>query len=96
MLLVLVPSYLSRRSKDLVLVQDALLAGDFEAIRTIGHKLRGHAGTYGFDQLSIIGMDIESAAKLEDAVAVQRLMQLLKDYLEHVEIAPPSSERLSS
>ena len=86
-LLVLVPVYLQRRAKDVGLLTDLLTDQNFAAIQSIGHKLRGHAGTYGFDQMSEIGTHLEAAAKASDSKMIQTLTQMLSKYLAVLEIA---------
>ena len=87
-LLKLVPVYLQRRAKDVGLLTDLLEDKDFAGIQSIGHKLRGHAGTYGFNHLTEIGTNLESAAILSDSKTILDLTQKLARYLDVLEIAP--------
>lgn len=82
----LIPSYLDKRQQDVEKIKAALEGGDFEELRSIGHKIKGSGGGYGFDGLSKIGAGIENAAKIEDRSGVESGVDQLKDYLERVEI----------
>ena len=42
------PAFLDNRRKDLSRMQEALAQQDYEAIRTMGHRMKGLAGSYGF------------------------------------------------
>ena len=78
----LVPRYLALRADDLVALREALPAGDWERIRRVGHSMRGTGMSYGFDRLTEIGGDLESAAKVEDAEAIRSQTEALADYLQ--------------
>jgi HPt (histidine-containing phosphotransfer) domain-containing protein len=82
----LIPGYLDNRLKDI----DALLAsldqGDYETIRSIGHKMKGSGGGYGFDGITDIGRAIEEAAKNGHREEIQAQTEALKIYLERLEI----------
>jgi HPt (histidine-containing phosphotransfer) domain-containing protein len=59
----LVPRFLANRLKDVVLLGAAVRTRDLEAIRVIGHNLKGGAGGYGFPALAVIGARLEAAAE---------------------------------
>jgi two-component system sensor histidine kinase/response regulator len=62
----LVPQYIEDRIQDLQRLSDALSAGDYATIGVIGHKMRGTGSSYGFPELTMAGLLIESAAKDHD------------------------------
>ena len=47
----LIPDYLEGRRKDIAAIRSALERDDLESIRSIGHKMKGSGGGYGFDRL---------------------------------------------
>ncbi len=61
------PAFLARRWLDLAKLQDALAAGDFATIQSIGHDCKGTGMGYGFPEISKIGSAIEIAAKALNA-----------------------------
>ncbi|MEI6314584.1 MAG: Hpt domain-containing protein, partial [Syntrophus sp. (in: bacteria)] len=82
----LIPGYLAGRHKDIAAIRAALTSGDYEAIRSIGHKMKGSGGGYGFDEITNIGRAIEDAAKIDHGEEILRQTEALKTYMERVEI----------
>jgi HPt (histidine-containing phosphotransfer) domain-containing protein len=82
----LIPGYLENRLKDMEAIQEYLAQGDYEAIRSIGHKMKGSGGGYGFDEITNIGRAMEEAAKIGDREEIQKQTEALKTYLDHIEI----------
>lgn len=78
----LVPAYLASRREDLVTVRDQLASGDFEAIRGLGHRLKGSGRTYGLGEISTLGRKLEEAAAQEDAAAVGHVVERLETFLQ--------------
>jgi HPt (histidine-containing phosphotransfer) domain-containing protein len=82
----LVPGFLDHKRDD----TRALLAGvcgknvDFEALSRIGHRLKGEGSSYGLDEISLYGAEIERAARNQDAQAVRRYANELASYLDSV------------
>jgi len=67
-------------------LEDALNAGDMDVAARIGHNLKGSALNYGFSQLGVIGLRIETCAALNKPEEVQVELEVLKDYVERVEV----------
>jgi len=82
----LIPGYLDRRREDLRVLQDALERRDYETIRSLGHKMKGSGGGYGFVAITEIGRTLEQAAKDRDSDEARRRIGELAAYLERVEV----------
>ena len=82
----LIPDFMQRRHDDVVKLRAALAAGDLEAVRVIGHSMKGTGGGYGFDGISEIGAAIEQAAKNAAPDAAQAATERLLDYLARVQV----------
>lgn len=82
----LVPRYLARRREEVALLRAGLNAGDYEALRLIGHSLKGSGGGFGFWGLTDIGARIEKAAGAADAAALERLLAEHADHVERLEV----------
>ncbi|MBC7430218.1 MAG: hypothetical protein H7336_16510 [Bacteriovorax sp.] len=54
--------YLVRRQTEVGQLKDSLAHNSFELSQIIGHRLKGHGETFGFPQISIIGVSMEEAA----------------------------------
>lgn len=92
----LVPHFLENRRKDLEFIRGAVDSGDFDAVRTLGHNLKGVARGYGFDDLTELGLQLQEAASASDRSRILQLHQRLSDYLERVELrdaGAPATER---
>lgn len=59
----IMPLFLDTVSKNISSIHDALQSGDFETVRTLGHRMKGAGGGYGFDRVTELGREIEIAAK---------------------------------
>src|SRR5206468_4973622 len=50
----IIPAYLQGRRKDISIVLAALDSRDYEAVRTVGHKMGGSGSGYGFPDITAI------------------------------------------
>ncbi len=82
----LIPGFLQNRSEDVKKLTDALEKNDFESLRSIGHSLKGVGGGYGFELMSEIGAEIETASKQDDAETVKTKIHQLDDYLKRIQV----------
>lgn len=82
----LIPKFLDNRQKDINLIESALEKNDFEAIRILGHSMKGAGGGYGFNGVTEIGKNLEEAAKEEDTNKIRNGIHDLAEYLRKVEV----------
>jgi len=82
----IVPIFLANRGKDLQTLRAALTEKDFATIQTLGHRMKGDGGGYGFDQISTIGAVMEQAAKRHDHQAIEQHIAELEDFLKRVNV----------
>ena len=82
----LIPDFLENRSEDIKELKSAISTKDFEAIRKIGHTIKGVGGGYGFDYVTELGQKIEEAAKKSDEDLLNELILELENHLDNVEI----------
>lgn len=81
----LIPGFLSNRAKDVASIRELVEASDFDAIKILGHSMKGAGGGYGFDRITELGDIIESAAEVADATTIRDANEKLDDYLSRVE-----------
>jgi len=86
-LMPVVPEYLEKRLRDCAEIEDLLASGGMEHIQIMGHRMKGSGGSFGFDEISVIGEDLESAAQDTDAEGVRSAVGRLEQYLKHVSVA---------
>jgi histidine phosphotransfer protein HptB len=82
----IVPIFLGNRENDLSTLRNALTRHDFGTIETIGHRLKGDGGGYGFDRITEIGAAMEQAAKQRDHSMTDQQILQLEDFLRRVTI----------
>ena len=82
----LVPNFLANCRRDAVRIQEALAAGDWVLAARLGHSMKGSAPSYGFEEISRFGKEIEVAGKAEYAKGVQVASERLTEYLQRVRV----------
>jgi HPt (histidine-containing phosphotransfer) domain-containing protein len=82
----LIPTFMANRNKELGTLSVALGAGDMEQLRQLGHRMKGVGNSYGFEQISVLGKQIEDRAKIKDLTGLQTLITEYNDYLARVSI----------
>ncbi len=84
----LLPTYIANRWKDIETAGKALEDRDFEALRCMGHTMKGSGGGYGLDEVARVGKEIEASAKEGDSARIAYLLAQLRDFLERVRVFP--------
>lgn len=82
----IVDSYLEHRNRDVNVLLEALARRDFDRIRHLAHDLVGTGGSFGFEDMSLIGRSLESAAANKQTEEIKILVGDLADYISRVEI----------
>ena len=82
-----VPEYLENRRLDCFLIERLLAEGGMAEIRSLGHRMKGSGGSYGFDEISEIGEALECAALVSDADVIRSAIDRLKSYLSRITVA---------
>ena len=74
--------FLHNRRRDVDALTSALSAHDWTTIKTLGHRMKGLAGSYGFEEIGAIGNRLEQAAGRQEpddiGPAIQQLAQILE------------------
>jgi len=63
---------------------------DWATIQTLGHRMKGLAGSYGFDEIGAIGSRLETAAVGQEPDRIASGIQELTQILERLD---PSHDR---
>ena len=80
-LLSMAPKYLANRWEELRELKQWIETSDFKKIGTFGHRIRGNAKTYGFEDLGLIGMRLEEAANDQNLKLIRELTAETESYL---------------
>lgn len=81
----LIPKFLDNRQQDILDLKVAISASDFEAIKIIGHNLRGSGKGYGFAPITELGTILEEAVQAQDIATIESTVNELANYLDNVE-----------
>jgi len=65
-------------------LQQAVAARDWAGIRWGAHSLQGMGGTIGAPELSVVGVELSSAAKREDAARCASLLVGLQEWMRRM------------
>ncbi len=82
----LVAQFLDSCREDLIRLEAALAANDYDRARRLGHQMKGNGKPYGFPGVTLIGSAIEQAAARSGATELASQIRLLETYLNLVEI----------
>ena len=79
--------YLDREKINLTLQQanclTALDKNDFETFLRIGHQLKGNAASFGFEDLGLIALELENAAKESDINKIKTSLTKFESFLKN-------------
>jgi HPt (histidine-containing phosphotransfer) domain-containing protein len=79
--LVMRQNYLKRRRDEYAKCIIEIKNKKTDFLETIGHQLRGNAQPFGFDELAIIGNELEKAAKVSDWQSIKDCVEKFGIYL---------------
>ncbi len=79
----LVPGYLAARRSEVARLEDLLARREFSEIFTIVHNFKGSGTSYGFPRLTELGGAMQSAAEVDDEVALGLQIRALTAFLDH-------------
>lgn len=87
----LVPGYLENLEKSIGKLKEGLQKDDMELCRSIGHKIKGSGGSYGFAFISEMGKEIEDAARNQKDEAernkwIKERVSQLENYMNNLEV----------
>lgn len=74
----LIPWFIGTLQKDLDEIQKGLENNDFEQVRFTAHKLKGIGSSYGFEDVTDIGLEMEISAQENDRDKTHRLFDEFK------------------
>ncbi len=83
----MIPAYLENRARDLKLLYQGLEDQDWEALRRLGHRMKGSGAGYGFAHVTELGQELEQAARAQRGERARAAIDQLEAYLSQVEEA---------
>ncbi|MDP8980025.1 MAG: response regulator [Acidobacteriota bacterium] len=82
----LMPRFFDNRRSDLEAMREALKHSNLDAIRILGHNMKGFGGGYGLPEITAIGLSLEAAAKREDGADIRKQLAVLSEFLANVQV----------
>lgn len=82
----LIPGFMARKHQDVEAMRAAAYHSDYATLGSLGHKIKGEGGSYGLDEITSIGEQLEAAARKLDTAECLLLADRLSEYLNTVEI----------
>ena len=83
----IIPDFLSNRQQDVEKLRLAAKQNDTESVANVAHNLKGIGGSYGFDEITRLGIAIEKALQTNNMEYVNASIEHLSYYLTHVKIS---------
>ena len=84
----IVPPFLEGRLHDVEEMGEMLGRQDYEAIRVLGHNMKGTGSSYGAHDVTRLGHEIEEAATRHDEATIASSLAALERYLRDVTVEP--------
>jgi signal transduction histidine kinase/DNA-binding NarL/FixJ family response regulator len=82
----IMPRFLSNVRKNPAAIAAALAGEDYDAIRSLGHNMKGTGASFGLPQISALGDRLERAAKEQSSDSVREITTELAQFLDRVEV----------
>lgn len=79
--------FLNNRRHDVDALRSALSAQDWTTIQTLGHRMKGLAGSYGFEEIGAIGNRLEQAAGRKEPADIGSGIQQLAQILARLDVS---------
>lgn len=86
-LISVVPGFLEKRRLDCRLIEQLVAEGRLAEIQVLAHRMKGSGGSYGFDEISEIGENLEHAASIPDVDGILSAVVQLERYLSRVTVS---------
>lgn len=81
----LIPFFISNVKEELEKARILLKHMDFKALYRIGHGLKGSCSTYGFSELSELGIELEYWSEARDVAAIDSVLDRLQKLIYNIE-----------
>ncbi len=82
----LMPEFLENRRRDAQSMRALLERGAFDDIQSIGHNMKGTGRSYGVDEISMIGAEIEQTAHRQDTSSLAIALDKLDELLDRIKV----------
>ncbi len=77
----LIARYLVRRQEDFRRCKSLLEEKNFSELEKIGHQIKGSGPTFGFSELSEIGLNLEEEARKTDTDCIKKVIERFSTWI---------------
>ena len=74
--------YINYTFKELNTIKENMGSPSFDTLQTFGHNIKGSGGMYGFNEITNMGAEIESASKQENLEEIKSNLDKLEIFLK--------------
>lgn len=89
----LIPKFMKSRKLDIDKLVTALERKDLGTIASIAHKIKGNAGSFGFDEFGRLAQALERDVKTGNYPKMEALITTMKDYIANAKIVFTEDEQ---
>lgn len=82
----LIPNFLNNRAVEIKSLKEAAITSDFETLKFLSHSIKGTAGGYGFDYMSLLAKEIELATTDKSFEKIEKLILELEQHFNNIKI----------
>lgn len=83
---ILVPEYVQARKKEIKQLIMDFQVGNYTAIANVAIKLKGNAGSFGFEELGNLASQLENSAREKNHRQTNELLKKMKDLIDQIPI----------
>ena len=74
--------YLTNRKSEYKKIVEDFQKGNFINLGIIGGRMKGSAGSYGYDELGVLGEELETASQLQNHKRITDVVRKIRDFLD--------------
>ena len=74
--------YINHTFKELNNIVENFESASFDSLRIFGHNIKGSGGMYGYNEVTNLGAEIETAAKNEERESIRLHLDSLRKFLK--------------
>lgn len=74
--------YINHTFKELNNIVENFESASFDSLRIFGHNIKGSGGMYGYNEITNLGAEIETAAKNEERESIRLHLDSLGKFLK--------------
>ena len=78
----LIPGFIERRQLDVLTLKNLLATQNYEELKRLGHRLKGHGRGYGFGPITDCGLLIEELSRNRNLDGLSEIIERFETYID--------------